>query len=190
MNGGRSPNPAVGGQTLGGGTGWLTNFAGVTAASVTGAEVVLANSTIVNVDEENNSNLMWALKGGGPNFGVVTSFTYKTLPVDKIWFAARLYTSEKNPELLGALLEYQRSGGQDPKASMVFQLSEAKDAALSFVGFMYSDPVEWPSAFSPFYNVTHSSNLINSSIGTLSDLASSFYTPQYPDPGARISRFV
>jgi hypothetical protein len=62
VNGAKSPNPGVGGQTLGGGVGWFINYTGVTAASVIAAEVFLANSTVVKASENSNKELLWALK--------------------------------------------------------------------------------------------------------------------------------
>lgn len=189
VNGARSPNPAVAGQTLGGGIGWLTGKAGPTAASLVAADVVLANGSILSADETHNSDLLWALRGGGPNYGVVTSLTYRTLPIDKIWFAANLYPREKNQELLDALVEYQQLASDDSNASIVYQLSENNATAQSFVGFLYLDPsVEWPAVFNPFYAVGNASTLINSTVGTVADLSSRYFSPQYPDPGTHPTR--
>lgn len=190
VNGGRSPNPGVGGQTLGGGIGWFSNLAGVTASSVIAAEVVLANSSVVQANEASNQELLWGLRGGGPNYGIVTSFTYKTLPIDKMWFAARLYTADKNQQLLNALVAYQQLAANDNRANIVYQLSEDTAVPQSFVGFLYLDPVEYPSVFSPFYNITQATNMVNSTIRTLADLATHYYNPQYPDPGIPPSRYV
>lgn len=188
VNGAKSPNPGVGGQTLGGGNGWFSNLAGATAASVAAAEIVLANSSVVKANEESNRELFWALRGGGPNFGIVTSFTYKTYPVDKMWFEARLYTSDKNQELLNALVEYQNLAENDTKCSIVYSLSADSSAPQSFVGFLYLDPIEHPAIFSPFYRIKQAKNMTNSTIGTIADLSSKYNNRQYPDPGTRPSR--
>lgn len=189
VNGARSPNPAVGGQTLGGGIGWFTNQAGVTAASVEAAEVVLANSSVVQATEKVNPDLLWALRGGGPNYGIVTSFTYRTLPIDKLWYAALLYATDKNDQLLKALVEYQRLSANDTNANIVYQLSEDTTEAQSFVGFVYLDSnSDNPSVFSPFYNVTPARVMINSTVGTVADLTANFDTLQYPDAGVPPSR--
>ena len=180
INGARSPNPGVGGQTLGGGIGWLTNLAGVCAASVVAADIVLANSTIVRADNETNSDLLWALKGGGPNYGVVISFTFKTIPLDKVWFESRLYTSDKNQRLLNALVTYQQKAINDTKADVIYQLSENASSPQSFVGFLYLDPIERPSIFSPFFEIPHFSTRINSTFGDLADLSAFYYYPVYP----------
>lgn len=106
--GARSPNSGVGGQTLGGGIGWFSNLVGVCASSVIAVEVIHANSSTKRADNETSSDLLCALKGGGPNYGVVTSFTYKTLPIDSMWFGYRLYTPDKNQQLLNALATFQQ----------------------------------------------------------------------------------
>ena len=180
VNGARSPNPGVGGQTLGGGIGWLSNLAGACAASVVAAEVVLANSSIVQADSETKADLLWALKGGGPNFGVMTSFTYKTFPIDLMWFESRLYTADKNQQLLNALVKYQETAVNDTKANIVFQLSESTTSPQSFVGFLYLDSVVRPSVFDPFYDIPPSVTRINSTIGNLAELASFYSSPDYP----------
>lgn len=190
VNGGKSPSPAVSGQTLGGGHGWLTNSAGVTAASLIGAEVVLANATILNATEENASELLWALRGGGPNFGIVTHLTYRTLPVDKVWFARWNFTPDKNQQLIDALVAYHELAANDTKASVVFQLSVDTTSASSFVGFVHGDLVEYPSVFSPFYEIEPAARTINSTFGTIADLAFNYAAPQYPDAGVSPSRLV
>ncbi|KAI0425481.1 FAD-binding domain-containing protein [Xylaria sp. FL1042] len=183
VNGARSPNPGVGGQTLGGGIGWLTGMAGATAASLIGAEVVLANSTVIQVSEKHHPDLLWALRGGGGNFGIATSFTFKTLPIDKIWFEAKLYAADQNQALLNALVEYQQLASKDLRANVVFGLSQDSSAPQSFVGFLYLAPVESPPIFAPFSTIPAAEIMLNSTIGTLYDLSMGFYSPQYPEPG-------
>ena len=180
VNGGRSPNPGVGGQTLGGGIGWFSNLAGVSAASVVAAEVVLSNSSIIRADKTRYSDLLWALKGGGSNYGVVTSFTYKTLPIDRMWFESRVYTSDKNHQLLNALVTYQEMAANDTKASIIYQLSEETESPQSFVEFLYLEPIELPSVFQAFYDIPQTLTRINSTINNLATLASLYYEPVYP----------
>ncbi|KAI1423464.1 FAD-binding domain-containing protein [Xylaria sp. FL1777] len=183
VNGGRSPDPGVGGQTLGGGIGWLTSIAGATAASLIEAQVVLANSTVIHVSEKQHPDLIWALRGGANNFGIVTSFTYKTLPIDKVWFEARLYAADQNQALVNALVSYQELASKDPNANIVFGLSPNRSAPQSFVGFVYLDPVPSPSIFDPFFAIPPAGTMINSTIGTIYDLSMGFSSPQYPEPG-------
>jgi FAD/FMN-containing dehydrogenase len=75
--GGTVGDTGIAGLTLGGGFGWLEGRFGMTVDNLLGADVVLASGELVHASETGHADLFWALRGGGGNFGIVTSFQYR-----------------------------------------------------------------------------------------------------------------
>jgi FAD/FMN-containing dehydrogenase len=91
----------IGGLALHGGLGFLTRKYGLTADNLVSADLVTADGTLITADETNHPDLLWALKGGGGNFGVVTSFEFRIHPVGpEVYFLLTFYPAADAAKVL------------------------------------------------------------------------------------------
>lgn len=90
----------VGGLTLGGGVGHLSRKYGLTIDNLLEADMVLADGTFVTVNKNQNTDLFWAIRGGGGNFGIVTSFKFQAHPVKTVIGGPTLWPIERTEEIM------------------------------------------------------------------------------------------
>src|SRR5215469_1408247 len=107
--GGIIPATGIGGLTLGGGLGWLMRKHGLSCDNLLSADVVLASGQLVTANSTENTDLFWGLRGGGGNFGIVTSFQYRLHPVDQVLGGMVVHPLERAHEILGYLREFTKS---------------------------------------------------------------------------------
>src|SRR5271154_2403276 len=90
----------VAGLTLGGGVGYLTRHYGLTIDNLLAVEMVLADGRFITASAKENTDLFWAVRGGGGNFGVVTSFLFKARPVHTVYGGPMLWPMEDAAEMM------------------------------------------------------------------------------------------
>jgi FAD/FMN-containing dehydrogenase len=110
----------VGGLTLGGGLGHLTRKYGLTIDNLLSADVVLADGRIVTADADHEPDLFWALRGGGGNFGVVTSFTFAMHPVSEVIAGPMLWPLDRAAEILTWYRDFMPAQPEDLNAFFAF----------------------------------------------------------------------
>jgi FAD/FMN-containing dehydrogenase len=98
--GGTVSNTGIGGLTLGGGLGWLMGRHGLSIDNLISADVVTANGQFLRASDKDNPDLFWALRGGGGNFGVVTSLEYRLHPVTQVLGGLVIYPLDQARDVL------------------------------------------------------------------------------------------
>ncbi|MBS9532902.1 FAD-binding oxidoreductase [Mycobacterium sp. M1] len=98
--GGVVSTTGVGGFSLGGGIGWLSRAYGMTCDNLIGADLVTAAGDVLPVSETENADVLWGLRGGGGNFGVVARFALRLHPVDRIVVGVKSYDDAQSEAVL------------------------------------------------------------------------------------------
>jgi len=103
---GSSPDVGVVGYSLGGGLSWLARKHGLATNSITAVELVTADGRLVRADADNEPELFWAVRGGGGNFGVVTSIDFRLYPITEVYAGWLIWPLERATEVLTAWQEW------------------------------------------------------------------------------------
>lgn len=163
--GGRLKTIGVGGLTLGGGINYFAVKYGFTMDTVIAYEIVLASGQVVTATAKANSDLFWALKGGGNNFGIVTKFTFNVYSIPKVSTATIVYTENDIPAFTQAIVDLAKYQTPDVVGGAFFTLEylpATGAVSVSMVGAQ-ATTISPPPVFSNFtaippvigfYNVT------------------------------------
>lgn len=123
--GGLVSSTGVAGLTLGGGFGWLSRAHGLTCDNLLSAEVVTADGDRVRAGPDENTDLFWALRGGGGNFGVVVSFDFRLHPVDDVVAGPVMHDLEDAPEVLRGYRELVDGAPDELTCYLLFRAAPA-----------------------------------------------------------------
>jgi FAD/FMN-containing dehydrogenase len=124
--GGEVSHTGVAGLTLGGGIGWLSRLHGLSCDNLSAVELVTAEGEVRHVDDGTDPELMWGLRGGGGNFGVVTAFTFRLHPVGPVYGGPVFFPADRAPDVLRL---YEEVGADAPRRlSLVAALVTAPPA--------------------------------------------------------------
>jgi FAD/FMN-containing dehydrogenase len=140
----------VSGLTLGGGLGWMLRKHGLALDNLLSVEVVLADGRLVTASASENEELFWGIRGGGGNFGIVTSFEFRVHRAGTVLAGTLLHPAES---AAGVLRQWRDSGASLPEActlgAMLFHFSDDPSGpppllgkALLGIGGVYTGPVD------------------------------------------------
>jgi FAD/FMN-containing dehydrogenase len=121
--GGIVSTTGIGGLTLGGGIGYLSRGFGLSIDNLLSADVVTADGRFLVASEKENDDLFWALRGGGGNFGVVTSFQYQLHPVKDIYAGIFFYPLERAADVLEFYRDYVADAPEQMGLFPAFQIA-------------------------------------------------------------------
>jgi FAD/FMN-containing dehydrogenase len=139
--GGTVSSTGIAGLTLGGGLGWLMGKHGLSVDNLISADVVTADGHFRKASATDTPDLFWALRGGGGNFGVVTSFEYRLHPVTQVLGGPVIYPLEQAREVLRFYRDFCRTLPDEAEAySGLLPSPEGKPVVALILG--YNGPIE------------------------------------------------
>jgi len=164
--GGRVTTTGVSGFCLGGGYGWLSTKYGLTCDNMVGADLLTASGEMLHVTDDTNPELMWALRGAGANFGVVTSFEFRLHPVRPLMLAGLLAVpndGRMGEEVARGYREYVEQAPEDLVTALFTVLAPPEDfvppelvgqPVLMIAVAWLGDPADAEQAVAPLRRIT------------------------------------
>jgi FAD/FMN-containing dehydrogenase len=152
VTGGAISTTGIAGLTLGGGLGWLRAKYGLAADNLLAVELVNADGAVLEVTDASDPDLLWALRGGGGNFGIATTFTYRLHPVEMVTGGLIAHPVDAAPEMLRF---YRDALADCPDDLTVFAvLAHAPDGSgtklAAMIVFHTGDPEQAEQDLAPF----------------------------------------
>jgi FAD/FMN-containing dehydrogenase len=149
--GGVVSTTGIAGLTLGGGVGWLSRTYGLTIDNLLSVDIVTADGQLRTASADENANLFWAVRGGGGNFGVVTSFEYQLHPVGPSVLAGLLvWPRPMAHDVLRAYREFTSGAPENASAYAGLGTSPDGDPIVVVIGFHHGATEEGQALFAPF----------------------------------------
>jgi FAD/FMN-containing dehydrogenase len=140
----------IGGIILGGGISYLLGSRGFACDALIGAELVIADGTIVEVDADREPELLWALKGGGGNFGVVTRFVLSLGPLTRVYGGSMSFAGPTTRDLVDLTVEVLDAAPDELMLAAAIGRTEAGDPFFELLGAWTGEAARGEALFAPF----------------------------------------
>ena len=157
LTSGDTRSVGVGGLTTGGGIGWMARNHGLTIDSLVAADIVTADGRALHLSDTENADLFWAIRGGGGNFGVLTSFEFVAQRVTTVHAGTIMYAPDDVPGLLDGWMDAHRNGPEELNSTLVFfpELGDPMPPAglMGLVCYAGPDTAAAAAAFAPLLSL-------------------------------------
>lgn len=160
--GGIISTTGVAGLTLGGGSGYLSRGHGLSVDNLLSADIVTADGQLLVVNENNNADLFWAIRGGGGNYGVCTSLEYKLQPVRDVYWGPMFYEVSEAANVLRFYRDYIKDAPEQMGGFPAFQMAPPLpfipedrhgDMFIAIIACWSGDPAEGERQFKAFHDL-------------------------------------
>ena len=147
--GGLVSTTGVAGLTLGGGVGWLVRKHGLCCDNLLEAEIVTADGSLLKISPKENAELFWGIRGGGGNFGIVTSMKFQLYKLDKVVGGMILYPQNNAKEVIQFYREFMKTAPDELTLYTGLLTSPDGFPVIAFVGCYSGDPEKAETVLKP-----------------------------------------
>ncbi len=155
LTSGDTVSVGVGGLTLGGGIGWMVRGHGLAIDNLVEATVVTGDGRVVRAADDENPELLWALKGGGGNFGVVTEFAFRALPLDGVVAGTIVFDGSDLRGVLRGWRDVMRTAPEELNGTFIAfpSFGDQPPSFTLLTGYMGSDEEAARAALAPLLDL-------------------------------------